>query len=118
MTVEETNLRQEQAMTTLRERIEERKRLAEEQNASIPALELPKREIIQPLPEITHNIGQFKEFNYERFMEVQNRLDVAYCNWLVVKEDEDSSHLQFDKLLKELIQTVDLYVAESIRPRY
>jgi hypothetical protein len=132
MSVDDLNEKQNKAMADLRERIEARKHASEqanlEQNALFPAFVPPKREI-KPLPEITAPVGQFAEFSYERFIQVQERLDVAYANYLWWLEGTDfqlvaeakakgNSLDGFEDSLKKLIQTVDLYVAESLRPRY
>lgn len=119
MNIDELNEKQNKAMADLRERIENRKRLAAVENSmTFPSeFEMPIREL-RPLPEITIPPAPFGEFSYERFIQVQERLDVAYCNFLCEKERKDFNVQSFEIVLKELIQTVDLYVAESLRPRY
>ena len=117
MSTEDTNNTQNEALSLLRQRIQEKRATYEAEQAQIaldPIYELPKREK-QPLPEVLTPVGPFGEFSYERFMEVQKRLDVAYSNYLVVKKECTPD---FEETLKELVRTVDQYVDESVRVRY
>lgn len=114
--VDAINNAQDKAMTTLREKIQERKRIFEHERSNIVPFVRPPR-VLQELPLITEEVNPWGEFSYDRFMEVQERLDIAYANYLYWQEKKDFGE-GFDESLKELIQTVDLYVMESLRVRY
>ena len=118
MNIDEINNAQDTAINTLRERIMARKALHEEELVQSAGLGFiaPQRSF-RELPEVNTPVGGFHEFSYERFIEVQERLDVAYCNWLCCLEKKETGEL-FEKTLKELVQTVDLFVGESLRVRY
>lgn len=115
MSIDEINEAQDSAMDTLREKIAARKALHEVEtvNRAIDPILAPVREI-QPLPEVTLPVGEFGEFNYERFIQIQARLDVAYGNWLAVRNNPEI----MEQHLKELVRCVDWYVDESLKVRY
>lgn len=110
---------QNSAINSLREKIQSRKALyeAEQAQKAIDPILVPVREV-QPLPEITVPIGEYGEFSYDRFIEIQKRLDVAYGNYLIEKNLETFNTEKFEEKIKDLVRTVDSYIEESLRVRY
>lgn len=118
MSIDDLNDKQESAMSELRERIKARREAFELERTerAFDTVLTPQRSL-QPLPEVITPVGEWGEFSYERFIEIQGRLDVCYANFLYWQEKQEFGE-GFQETLKELIRTVDLYIGESLRVRY
>lgn len=111
--IDEINEAQDKAITSLREKIAARKEAHENTGNSNVNVFAPLERVVQPLPEVTLPVGEFGEFSYERFIQIQHKLDVAYGNFLATKGVPE-----FEENMKILVQCVDSYVQESLRVRY
>ena len=120
--IDEINERQENALTSLREKIALRKLTREIERPAFEAVKL-KRELID-FEDINILPSENGEFDFERYCYLCDKMDVLYHNYLVrleqLAEDYANEEKQknYDNILKELAQCTESMVEESLKPRF
>lgn len=110
MSVEETNRRQANNLSVLREAIASRKNLfetAKETNSFIFMMDF------RELPSVIEKTEN-SEFSLERHAQLCVMIDVVYWNYKVSIE----KNRQVEERLKDLVYWVDEFMTENLKPRF
>lgn len=78
---------------------------------------LEKYDIPMEVPEIKEPSDSF-EFDLERYQQLTRKVDALYNNYLVSKQEFIQSSDKMAIQLKELANTLDETLSESIKPRF
>lgn len=109
MSVEETNQGQTNRLDQLRAAIQERKEVFETVKETPHLLQALS---YSPVPSLT--ILSTSEFQMERYEQLCLIIDVLYFNWKLASKNNE----QVEERLKDLATWVDVWIFESIKPRW